>query len=235
MIPFKDDNPTTSFPIVTIALIIINIAMFVLQITGPQDGTGLSTQLSVIPVRFIPFDGTLAVNGVSEFTLNPLFTLITYAFLHGGIGHLAFNMLFLWIFGNNIEDALGKIRFILFYLICGVAAALLHIIMHLDSQALMLGASGSVAGILGAYMLLYPHAHIHTLFWFIIFIRVIKVPAIFFIGFWFFMQIMNVTGGGKSTTAWYAHIGGFVAGIVLILLFKPKDKKKKRKLKVVYH
>lgn len=231
MFPIKDDNPTESFPYVTIILIIVSVSIFFLQLMYDSDGVPFTTQLAVIPVRFTSdFSKVTEMAGV--FTVNPYATLFTYAFLHGGLFHLAFNMLFLWIFGNNIEDALGKVKFIVFYLVCGVAAALLHIAMSHSSPIQMVGASGAIAGILGAYMVLYPHAHIHTLFIFFFIIRIIKVPAIFFIGFWFFIQVMNVTGGAAKGIAWYAHIGGFIAGLILILLLNPK---KKKKAKIVYH
>ena len=232
MIPLKDDNPTGSFPFITITIIIANILIFILQVISEGGDVQLSAQFALIPVRFTS-DIPVVINSQTDFVINPFFTLITYAFLHGGIGHLAFNMLFLWIFGNNIEDALGHIKFIFFYVLCGVGAALLHLVMNLDSSALMVGASGSIAGVLGAYLILYPHAHIHTLFLFIFIIRIIKVPAVFFIGFWFFIQIMSVVGGGGGSTAWYAHIGGFIVGLILIMAMKPK--KKKKHLNIVYH
>jgi membrane associated rhomboid family serine protease len=179
MFPLKDDNPTKSFPYVTILFIIINVVVFILQVTTRAGGEGITAGLAVVPARFFS-DISATGNGSSDLMINPFFTLVTYSFLHGGIGHLAFNLLFLWIFGNNIEDALGRIKFILFYIICGIAAAFLHTIFHMDSSIPMVGASGSIAGILGAYLILYPHAHIHTLFIFIFIIRIIKVPAVFF-------------------------------------------------------
>ncbi len=243
MIPLKDDNPTESFPILTIALIVINVAVFVVQIFYSDIMGDFTKQLAVIPARFGQENGALQLFNKSAFKVNPYLTLMSYAFLHGSIPHLLLNMLFLWVFGNNIEDALGRVKFIIFYLVCGIAAALLHIQMSGGSPTPLVGASGAIAGILGAYMLLYPHAHIQTLFFIIIFIKVIRVPAIFFIGFWFLMQILNVTGGAKdSNVAWYAHIGGFVAGVILIIIFNPKDKRKqkgktqkrKRHLRVVH-
>jgi membrane associated rhomboid family serine protease len=226
MFPLRDDNPTKNYPYITVAFIVINIAVFIMQLVFADGKGDITTQFAVIPVRFT-FE-----NGGPLFKVSPYVTLLSYNFLHGGFLHLAFNMLFLWIFGNNIEDTLGRIKFILFYLVCGVAAALLHITTNLDSPIQMVGASGAIAGILGAYLILFPFANIDTLFVFFFIIRIIKVPAIFFIGFWFFIQIISVSGGGASNIAWFAHIGGFIAGVVLILIFKPKKKKKPR---IVYH
>jgi membrane associated rhomboid family serine protease len=234
MFPLKDDNPTSSFPYITIAFIIINVVIFVLQVVYESNGTHFTAQFAVIPLRFTS-DIPLGLDRITTFKLNPYLTLISYAFMHGGVLHLAFNMLFLWIFGNNIEDALGRIKFIFFYIACGVVAATLHIVMNLDSPAQMVGASGSIAGILGAYLILYPHANIHSLFVFFFIVRIIKVPAVFFIGFWFFIQIMSVTQGTEGSVAWYAHIGGFISGVTLIMVFKSKIWKKKKRPHIVYH
>ena len=227
MFPLRDDNPTKNYPYVTIAFIVINVVVFIMQqlaFAGAKGG--ITTQFAVIPVRF-----TLK-NAKEMFAVSPYVTLLSYNFLHAGFLHLAFNMLFLWIFGNNIEDALGRVKFILFYLVCGVAAALMHIGTNMNSPIQMVGASGAIAGVLGAYLILYPFANIDTLFIFFFIVRIIKVPAIFFIGFWFFIQIMSASGGGAANVAWFAHIGGFIAGVVLILIFRPK---KKRKPRIVYH
>jgi len=140
--------------------------------------------------------------------------------MHGGFLHLLGNMLYLWIFGDNIEDSLGHIRFVLFYLFCGVMAALIHILSDVNSLSPMVGASGAVAGVLGAYFLLYPKANVLTLVIFFLFIRTIRIPAILFLGLWFLIQVLNI--GSVSPVAWYAHIGGFISGILLITFFIPK-------------
>ncbi len=235
MIPLKDDNPTENFPYVTVALLIINVIVFVMQLVYAKKGVSFTAQLAVIPARF-SYDSPAALDiaGLAAFWVHRYVTLVSYSFLHGGFMHLAFNMLFLWIFGNNVEDALGHVKFILFYIFSAVIAALLHVLLHFGAVVPLVGASGAIAGILGAYVLLYPRAQIYTLVILFIFIRIIKVPAILFIGFWFFIQIMNATGGAGSNIAWYTHIGGFVTGVILIILFRPK-RKKKRRLNNVYH
>jgi membrane associated rhomboid family serine protease len=134
-------------------------------------------------------------------------------------------MLYLWIFGNNVEDAMGRVRFILFYMICGVVAALGHAILNTRSTVPMIGASGAISGVLGAYLLLYPHARVMTLFILGFFVRMIEVPALVILGFWFVFQILNamVVSTGSGGVAWFAHLGGFIAGMALIGLFKRKD------------
>jgi membrane associated rhomboid family serine protease len=142
-------------------------------------------------------------------------------FLHGGFMHIASNMLFLWIFGNNVEDALGRVRFVVFYLACGIAAALVQVVasaMTGDLLVPMVGASGAIAGVLAAYMVLFPRARVTTLVIIVVFIRIIPVPAGFFIGLWFLLQILSVLFGGNTGVAFFAHIGGFVAGWLLVRL-----------------
>jgi membrane associated rhomboid family serine protease len=142
-------------------------------------------------------------------------------FVHAGLLHLGGNMLFLWIFGDNIEDSFGHVRFIFFYLGTGVAASMAHILLDPNSTIPMVGASGAVAGILGAYFLLYPRAKVLTLVFLIFFISMVRVPAVFFLGFWFFIQLVSSGGGGGI--AWYAHIGGFLTGVAIVLIFRPKS------------
>ena len=154
------------------------------------------------------------------------FTIFTSMFLHGGWMHLIGNMWFLWIFGNNVEDFLGHFRFLIFYITAGVAAALVHIIFHFSSVIPMVGASGAIAGVMGAYLILFPTARIQTLAILIIIITTIPVPAAVWLGIWFFMQIISV---GSSNVAWYAHIGGFVVGVYFIAkLMKKKGIQRRR-------
>ena len=145
-------------------------------------------------------------------------------FLHGSVLHLFGNMLFLWIFGNNIEDFLGPFRFVLFYFLSGLGASLTHIIFNPNSQVPMIGASGAIAGVLGAYLILYPGARVLTLVFLFFFIRIMPIPASFFLVVWFLAQVLNVGIGGG--VAWFAHIGGFLIGIALIVYSKRKRKKK---------
>ncbi len=218
MIPYKDDNPTTHFPIITVLLIAVNTLIFLYQFTG-ADNRAIVYSYGVIPYNLFHGDAKTGI----PITVN----IITSMFLHGGFLHLAGNMLYLWIFGNNIEDRLGIFRFIIFYLLCGVIATYTHAVSDPSSMIPMIGASGAISGILGAYLVLFPRARIHTLIFFGFFIQVIKVPAIIVIGFWIVIQLINgilskgLYGGGGGV-AWFAHIGGFLAGAIIIKLFYKK-------------
>jgi len=218
MIPFKDDNPTRHFPIVTIALITANLAVFILQLLSPYESQRIAYAYGAIPHALITFDTVQP--------LHPLLTIFASMFMHGGLLHLGSNMLYLWIFGNNIEDRLGYLKFIIFYLLCGGIAAYAHAFTNSASTIPMIGASGAVSGILGAYILLFPHARIHTLVFFIFFVQVVKLPAIIIIGFWIGIQFINglVSHGTASQggIAWFAHIGGFVFGVLTIKSFVGK-------------
>lgn len=208
MIPLYDSNPTWRRPVVTIALIAINVAIFGLQVEAGSEFNKVVWQYGAIPAQI--------VHSVDLVPLNPLpvqSTLISSMFLHGGFLHLAGNMLFLWIFGNNVEDVMGRARFIFFYITCGLAATLVYIAQNPDSTVPLVGASGAIAGVLAAYVLAFPRARIYTLFWFIVFIRIIPLPAWVVIGFWFLIQLGNLGTGGQ--VAWVAHVGGFITGLVL--------------------
>ncbi|MBI5755957.1 MAG: rhomboid family intramembrane serine protease [Nitrospirae bacterium] len=217
MIPLRDDNPTNTFPYVTITLIVLNIVIFFYEISmGPR------------------FEFFLDMYGAKPlFVLNmtapagyppPYMTIFTSMFLHAGFFHVAGNMLYLWIFGNNIEDSMGHIRFVIFYLISGIVAVYIFALVNPVSTIPMVGASGAVSGVLGAYLVLFPRAKVLTLVPFGFYMQVIKVPAVFVLGFWIVVQIINgmVSGGRGGGVAWFAHIGGFLAGIILIGLFKKK-------------
>jgi membrane associated rhomboid family serine protease len=223
MIPFKDDNPTRNFPVITIALIIANLAVFIFQMLSPSDSQRIAYAYGAIPYSLTTFETVQPVH--------PLLTIFTSMFMHGGLLHLGSNMLYLWIFGNNIEDKLGYVKFIIFYLLCGVVAAYAYAFTNPASTVPMIGASGAVSGILGAYILLFPHARIHTLFFLFFFVQVVRLPAIFVIGFWIGIQFINgmISQGTASHggIAWFAHIGGFVFGILMI---KPFMKKRRRHL-----
>jgi membrane associated rhomboid family serine protease len=215
MIPLKDDNPTHIFPLITIGLIVVNTAVLILQILSPSDPQQIAFSYGAIPRYLMTFK--------SNQPIHPAFTVFTSMFMHGGVLHLASNMLYLWIFGNNIEDKLGHMRFIIFYLLCGIAAAFAHAITDPASRIPMIGASGAVSGVLGAYLILFPHARVHTLVFLGFFVQVVRLPAIFIIGFWIFIQFINgiLSKGfaGQGGVAWFAHVGGFVIGLILILPF----------------
>jgi len=223
MIPFKDDNPTRHYPVITIALIAANLAVFIFESLSPSDHQRLAYAYGAVPHALLTFDTLQPVH--------PIATIFTSMFMHGGLLHLGSNMLYLWIFGNNIEDKLGYAKFIIFYLLCGVVAAYAHALTNPASTVPMIGASGAVSGILGAYILLFPHARIHTLVFLIFFVQVIKLPAIIVIGFWIGIQFINgLIGHGSSShggIAWFAHIGGFIFGILMI---KPFVKNRRRQL-----
>lgn len=168
---------------------------------------------------------------VTDLPIHPYTTFITSMFLHGGWVHLIGNMLYLWIFADNIEHAVGRIKFIIFYLVCGIIAGLTHYAFNHGSSVPTVGASGAIAGVLGAYLNLFPHARVYTLFIWGFFIRIIPLPAIYMLGFWFVFQLLSagLTPKGMGGVAYGAHIGGFVAGYLLVRLFcKPKYKKFKR-------
>jgi len=212
-IPLKDENPTQRFPVVTVVLIALNILIFLYQVFSPQ---GL--EYHVLRMGAIPYEITHFTTVTFFPRISPPLTLLTSLFIHGGILHLFGNMLYLWIFGNNIEDFLGPFRFILFYLISGLGASLIHIAFHPSSQIPMIGASGAIAGVLGAYFLLYPGARVLTL----VFIWIIPVPAFIILGLWFVAQVMNIGIGGG--VAWFAHIGGFLIGLGLLRLYLRKGR-----------
>ena len=210
-IPLRDENPTSRWPVVTVLLLAVNVAVFVLQAAVPRGLELAAVRFGAVPYDIVHFR---ALAETAAFP--PLLTLLTSMFLHGGLFHLLGNMLYLWIFGNNIEDRLGPFRFALFYLVCGVAAALTHILAQPGSRVPMIGASGAIAGVLGAYWLLFPRARVMTFVFLVFYIDVIPVPAGIVLGLWFVAQLLNVGMGGG--VAWFAHIGGFLAGLLFVRL-----------------
>ena len=224
LLPLKDDNPTSSVPFVTIGLILANALVFYHQITLDFAGSQrFIAQWGAIPYQIIY--GEI----LHDVPLIPLpLTLFSSMFLHGGFLHLIGNMLYLWIFGNNVEDTLGHFRFFIFYLICGLLAAAVQIFSAPDSTVPIVGASGAIAGILGAYLLLFPGARVLTLLFIIIFVKLIRIPAIIILGFWFFIQLLGV-GTVDTNIAFFAHIGGFISGLILVKLFQPGRSRGRRK------
>jgi len=230
-IPLKDSNPTAHFAYITILIIALNVVVFFFQLFSPQGLQFFVYKMGAIPYEITHFKALSLVFMDSReplARLSPPLTLIVSMFMHGGLFHLIFNMLYLWIFGNNVEDFLGPIRFIIFYLLSGLGASLLHILFNPNSQVPMIGASGAIAGILGAYLILYPHARVLTLVFLFFFIRIIAIPAAFVLGLWFLIQVLSIGAGGG--VAWFAHIGGFLIGILLI-----KAMTRKRKPQVWVH
>jgi membrane associated rhomboid family serine protease len=217
LIPLRDDNPTTIRPLLTVALIVVCALTFFWQLSLGRGQEAAVYALGVIPA--VLFDEARLVSELEW--VAPALTPITSMFLHGGILHLAGNMLYLWIFGNNIEDAMGHARFIVFYLLCGVAAVFAQALPDTSSTIPMIGASGAISGVLGAYLLLYPHARVLVLIPLGFFLHTMRLKAGIVLGIWFAMQVISSLASGDGPgVAWNAHIGGFVAGIVLLPIFK---------------
>jgi membrane associated rhomboid family serine protease len=223
LFPIKDYNPTRNTAYITILFIAINVVVFLYQavLSGkpltyhvahsamvPAEITHLKNM--PVPVGRDRSGRTLHYMGRDIF---PPLTLFTSMFMHGSFMHLFGNMLFLWIFGNNIEDYLGKLRFIFFYLAAGVGAALAHILFNINSDIPVLGASGAVSGVMGAYLILYPHAKVRTLLFLFFIVTFVDIPAYIFLFVWFAFQFFYIGGSG---IAWLAHVGGFIIGILII-------------------
>ena len=207
-------------PLWTVSLIVLNVLIFLYQYFGTQQFGQVIYEFGLIPGNLTGASDALAPRGGFPATL----TIFTSMFLHGGWMHLGGNMLFLWIFGNNIEDVLGHGRFILFYLAAGVAAAFAQVFVDPASEIPMVGASGAISGILGAYIILFPRAKILTLIFLGFFITWLRIRAVWFLGIWFAIQSFNVLlpGSSEGGVAFRAHIGGFVAGAALLFVLKPK-------------
>jgi membrane associated rhomboid family serine protease len=215
LIPLKDTNPSRSYPVVNISLILANLAVFLYQFTLPANAfKAFVLSNATVPARIPSF---LAGHVGFEAAFLPLFTSM---FLHAGLLHLAGNMLFLWIFGDNVEDFYGHLTYLFFYLVCGIGAGLLHVLFNLGSTVPALGASGAISGVMGAYMFLYPRERILTL----VFIFVLPIPAVLILGYWFLLQFLsgiNALGASASGgVAVWAHVGGFLLGMLLTALVR---------------
>ena len=225
MIPLKDDNPTSSRPIVTYFLIGLCVVVFLIQLGSQSYKTGqLFYSYGLIPSVLMGKNQL----PIDLYVLPAYLTIFSSMFMHGGFMHLIGNMLYMWIFADNIEDALGKKKFLIFFLLCGVGAALSQVFMDTHSQIPMVGASGAIGGVLGAYLINFPNARVLVLIPFGFFSQIIKIRAIYVLGFWFILQFINSSmnssqGGG---VAYAAHIGGFIMGIILILFFNKRSKTK---------
>jgi membrane associated rhomboid family serine protease len=224
VIPLRDDNPTRSTPVVTFLLIAINVVVFLLQQVG---GVQFTNYLALFPAE-LTRGVDLVYPGGQPVNLEPAWlTIFTSMFLHGSWLHLGGNMLYLWIFGNNVEDAIGKVRYLLFYLVGGALAAGTHILFSAGSRIPTVGASGAIAAVLGGYIVLFPHARVTTLVPIFFFLQVVELPASVVLGFWFLLQLFNGLmglgsqigrGAEAGGVAFMAHIGGFIAGYVLMRL-----------------
>lgn len=231
MFPIRDDNPQLRIPIATYAIIAVNVAVWVFV-----QGLGSNPALveSICQLGLIPGELLGTVPAGTQFPLGPgavcrlggggtWYTLFSSMFMHGGWMHIIGNLWFLWIFGGNVEDSMGPVRFVVFYLLCGVAAAAAQVMTNTESIVPMVGASGAIGGVMGAYILLYPRVNVHMLFIFGFYITTFAIPAVFMLGYWFLVQVLSgvaslgASGGG---VAFWAHVGGFAAGGLLVLFFK---------------
>jgi hypothetical protein len=218
MIPLRDTQPSSTTPFVTVAIIAVNILAFLYQVSLDRyllnDFIG---QYGIVPDRFQTAD------------------LVTSMFLHGGWMHLIGNMWFLWIYGDNVEDVLGHGKYLLFYLLCGAAAGLVHLAFNPFSRVPTIGASGAIAGVMGAYLVKFPHSRILTLVPIFVFFTTFEIPAFLILVYWFVIQIFSGVGSigvsnvSQGGVAWFAHVGGFVAGIVLIYLLRTRERFRHRR------
>jgi len=230
--PYRDDNPTLSTPIVTIFLIAVTVGVWVMvQGMGTEPNLSRSVcELGLIPGELLGrvAPGTaLPLSRTSSCVLgtggSTWYTMLTSMFLHGGWMHLLGNMWFLWLFGNNVEDSMGRGRYLAFYLLCGLGAAAAQTLIEPSSPYPMVGASGAISGVMGAYVILYPRVRIHTLIVLVVFFTRVSLPAWVMLGYWFALQLLSgamTAGSGHGGVAFWAHVGGFLAGAVLIPVFK---------------
>ncbi len=216
MIPIKDDIPSFRRPLINTSLIAINILVFLFEISLGREVAGFIQFFGLVPRRFL------------ESGLADGWTILSSMFLHGGWSHIIGNMLYLYIFGDNVEDAMGHLPYLLFYLLCGIGAAWAHVLTNPSSLVPTVGASGAIAGVLGAYLILYPRAGVLTLVPIGFFLQVVRIPAVLVLGFWIVIQFFSglislpLARSQSGGVAWFAHIGGFLAGMILLRIFARK-------------
>ena len=213
MIPLRDTQPSYTFPFVTVTIIALNVLAFLYEFTmDPYEFNFFIAHHGVIPARLQWVD------------------VLTSIFLHGGWLHLIGNMWFLWIYGDNVEDILGHAQYLVFYLLCGLAATMVHVVFNADSSAPTIGASGAIAGVMGAYVVKFPHSKITTLVLVVVFITTMEIPAYLILLYWFVIQFFSGVGSmghshlSQGGVAWFAHIGGFLAGVALILVMRTRER-----------
>ena len=227
MIPLKDDNPTSGRPIITYILIGICTFVFLIELASESYRTGsLFYSFGLIPSVLMGYDQLPQ----DLYVIPAYMTIFSSMFMHGGFMHLIGNMLYMWIFADNIEDDLGKKKFIIFYFLSGIGAAMTQVLFDVNSQIPMVGASGAIGGVLGAYLINYPNARVLVLIPFGFFSQLIKIRALYVLGFWFVLQFINssmMSSQGGGGVAYAAHIGGFVSGMILILFFNKNTRRKK--------
>ncbi len=232
MIPLRDNVITQRFPIMNVSLIFLNILVFLYQLMLPGEAAyHFVTQYGVIPVE-LTGGFTSFFSGNLEYTIlipGAILSLFTATFLHGGWLHLIGNMIYLWVFGDSIEDRLGSLRYLGIYLSMGAMGSIFHVLFNPLSSTPLIGASGAIAGVLGCYLLLYPRASILTLVPIGFFITFIHIPAILFLGIWFLLQLFNAlgtqaVGAGAQSVAWWAHVGGFLVGLIMVIFLRAQQK-----------
>ncbi|MFZ0483954.1 MAG: rhomboid family intramembrane serine protease [Desulfobacterales bacterium] len=216
MIPIRDTIASKNYPVANYTIIGINVVLFLFELSQGANLDRFLYIYGLVPARY-------SMPQISSYftTGQQLLSLLSFMFLHGGFWHLLGNMWFLYIFGDNVEDRLGPFRYLVFYLLCGITSGLSHLLLNLHSNMPTIGASGAIAGVMGAYLVLHPHSKILTLIPIIFIPWFIEIPAFFFLGFWFVLQFLNAAGshGNIGGIAWWAHIGGFVFGIVFLKIF----------------
>jgi membrane associated rhomboid family serine protease len=224
MIPFRDNIPTRTFPVITISIILANVFVFLYELGLGRGLERFIMQYGVVPAAVFAWPQ-------SDRPLTAvLLPFLTSMFLHAGWLHLIGNMWYLWIFGDNVEDRLGHFTYLIFYLLCGLGAGIVQTVLNYDSVIPSLGASGAIAGVLGAYVISYPRSRVLTLLPILIFWPIIEIPAVFFLGFWFIMQFLSgatsltATSASAGGVAWWAHVGGFVIGMILVSMFSRKSR-----------
>jgi len=242
LFPLRDNIPTDRFPLFTVALIVANVLVYfffqhgTITFGSPENTDYLCNlyEFGTIPKEITDPDFDLQVQGCDTFNASPWLTLFTSMFMHGGLLHLGGNMLFLWIFGNNVEDSMGPVKFLLFYVLGGLAADAGQILVSTSSQVPSIGASGAVAAVLGGYLLLFPRARVVTLVFIIFFFTILEIPAIFFLIIWIgqqlifgYLDLVQPAGEGGGV-AYFAHIGGFVFGLAAIRLFASERRRRRQ-------
>ena len=214
MLPIRDHLPTRTPAIVNYAIIAANLAVFVLEASRAGGGDSVE-RWALVPARLLANPAAAAP------------TLLTHMFLHGGFSHVAGNMLFLWIFGDNVEDFYGHITYLFFYLLCGIGSGLLHVLFNMNSTVPALGASGAISGVMGAYAILYPRSRILTL----VFVFLVPIPAVLILGCWFILQFLSAFGSlgavgsaASGGVAWWAHVGGFLLGMLITIMARGQQR-----------
>ncbi|MFO7727112.1 MAG: rhomboid family intramembrane serine protease [Desulfonatronovibrio sp.] len=225
MIPLKASIPKVFKPYMVWTIIALNVLVFMYTLgLGPMNLARFFHLFGVVPLRLTQPELAVAAG----YPDSGYYTLITHMFIHGGYLHIILNCWMLWIFAANIEDVMGPLRFLLFYVVCGAGALIVHIALNLNSQVPVVGASGAIAGVMGAYFLLYPHSRVITFIPIFFIPYIIEVPALIFLGVWFVFQIVSALGmnmfGTGSGVAWWAHAGGFIIGMVILRLFRSKKR-----------